>query len=109
MTVRPDRRNGPRARDKRVVLWHAAVVVDTMNLAGRLRQVLRIFRFSVFTERKEQVSLFVEDESRAVVNVRRGVKLGGGVEDELLIGPLVVLVDLSANDGGHPGIDRRRI
>ena len=105
VAVAPDRRHRARRVDERIVLRHRAVVVDAVDLAERLGEILRVRHVVLLAEREEQVPLLVEDEARSVVRVRRAVELGLRAEDDLLLGPLVVLVDLAADDDRH----RRRI
>ena len=69
MAVAPDRRQRAGLADERVVLRHRAVVVDAMDLAGRLGEVLRVLHHAALAEGVEEVALPVEGEARAVVRV----------------------------------------
>src|SRR5689334_24268544 len=101
MTVGPDRRNRAGAIHEGVVLRHRSIVIHAMDLTGWLGEILGVLGLAVLAKAEEQVSGLVEDKARSVVDVRGRVELRRRLEDDLLIGPTVVLVDLPADDRRH--------
>ena len=100
MAVAPDRRVGAWRVHERIVLGNTPIVVDAVDLAEPVFQILRVLHRAAFTEREEEMSLAVPGEARSEMHAARHVQLRRRSEDHLLFRPLVVLVDLSANDDG---------
>src|SRR4051794_9927166 len=98
MSITPDGPIGIGRIHERIVFRNTAVVVHTVNLAQPVLQILRVLHRAAFPEREEQMSLTIPGETRSEMHTARDVQLCRRSKDDLLIGPLVVLADLSAND-----------
>ena len=108
MAVAPDRREHVGPVHERVVLGNRAVVVDAVHLAERRGQILGVGHLAALADGEEQVAVAVEDESCAEVRIGGGVGLRLGAEQDLLLDPLVLRVDLAADDHGVGGVGRCR-
>ncbi len=71
---------------ERIVVGHAAVIVDAVQLAVRTAEILRELLVAAVADRVEQVSVLVEDEARAEVRVVDPIEFRRRLEQRLMIG-----------------------